>query len=62
MPSLSGTEYLSLRWPIFIGFVAMSIFTTYYALTPRVAEARLATLHYILTTLTVIILTPGIVL
>lgn len=43
-----------------IGFVAMSVFGTYYALTPQAAQSRLAQSHYILTTLTVIILTPGI--
>lgn len=45
-----------------IGFVAMSIFGTYYALTPSAGESRLATLHYGVTTLTVLVLTPGIAL
>ena len=43
-----------------IGFVAMSIFGGYYALTPRAAGSTLAVLHYALTTATVVILTPGI--
>jgi hypothetical protein len=45
-----------------IGFVTMSIFGTYYALTPKAAEGRLALLHFGLTTGTVLILTPGIAL
>lgn len=45
-----------------IGFVAMAVFGTYYALTPKAAQSRLAMLHYILTTLTVVVLTPGIAL
>lgn len=45
-----------------IGFVAMSVFGTYYALTPRAAAARLALVHYALTVATVLVLTPGIVL
>jgi cbb3-type cytochrome oxidase subunit 1 len=45
-----------------IGFVAMSVFGTYYALTPKAAEARLALAHYALTVATVLVLTPGIAL
>jgi len=45
-----------------IGFVTMSIFGTYYALTPRAAGAAMARVHFGLTTLTVLTLTPGIVL
>jgi uncharacterized membrane protein len=45
-----------------IGFVAMSIFGTYYAITPRAGESRLATVHYGLTTATVLVLVPGIAL
>ena len=45
-----------------IGFVAMSIFGSYYALTPRAASARVAQVHYLLTVATVLVLTPGIVL
>lgn len=45
-----------------IGSVAMSVFGTYYALTPRAAAARLALVHYALTVATVLVLTPGIVL
>jgi len=45
-----------------IGFVAMSVFGTYYTLTPEAAAARLATFHYGLVVVTVLVLTPGIVL
>ena len=45
-----------------IGFVAMSIFGAYYAITPKAAASRLAILHFGLTTATVLVLTPGIVL
>jgi uncharacterized membrane protein len=45
-----------------IGFVAMSVFGTYYALTPRAAAARLAMVHYGMTVATVLVLTPGIVM
>ena len=45
-----------------IGFVAMSIFGTYYAITPGAGESRLATVHYGLTTVTVLVLVPGIAL
>jgi cbb3-type cytochrome oxidase subunit 1 len=45
-----------------IGFVAMSVFGTYYALTPRAAVARLAMVHYGMTVATVLVLTPGIVM
>ena len=43
-----------------IGFVAMSIFGAFYALSPQAAATRLAEIHYWLTTVTVVILTPGI--
>jgi hypothetical protein len=43
-----------------IVFVAMSIFGTYYSLTPGACESRLALLHYTVTVATVVILTPGI--
>lgn len=43
-----------------IGFVSMSIFGTYYALTPQAAVSRLAKFHFGLTVATVLILTPGI--
>ncbi len=43
-----------------IGFVAMSIFGTYYALTPKAAESRMAVFHFGLTVATVVVLTPGI--
>ncbi len=45
-----------------IGFVAMSVFGTYYALTPRAAAGRLALVHYGMTVATVLVLTPGIVM
>ncbi|MHA6324326.1 hypothetical protein [Roseivivax sp. CAU 1753] len=45
-----------------IGFVAMSVFGTYYALTPRAAHTRLAMIHYAVVVATVVTLTPGIVL
>ena len=43
-----------------IGFVAMAIFGVYYGLTPAAAASRLATIHYALTTLTVLTIVPGI--
>lgn len=45
-----------------IGFVAMSVFGTYYALTPAAAQSRLALVHYVLTVATVLVLVPGIVM
>lgn len=45
-----------------IGFVSMSIFGTYYALTPNAAGSRLANIHFVLTVATVLVLTPGIVM
>lgn len=45
-----------------IGFVVMSLFGTFYALSPKAGESRLALLHYGLTTLAVIVMVPGIVL
>lgn len=45
-----------------IGFVAMSVFGAYYALPPPAAQSRLAVVHFGLVVLTVVILTPGIVL
>lgn len=45
-----------------IGFVAMAVFGTYYALTPNAARSRLSMVHYALVTATVIVLTPGIVM
>ena len=45
-----------------IGFVAMSVFGTYYALTPGAAGSRLAMAHYALTVLSVLVLVPGIAL
>ncbi len=43
-----------------IGFVAMSIFGFYYALTPRAAAGRLARVHFALTVLAVLVFAPGI--
>ncbi len=45
-----------------IGFVMMSVFGTYYALTPRASRSRLAGAHLVLNTATVLVLTPGIAL
>ncbi len=45
-----------------IGFVALSIFGTYYALTPAAAKSRLGMVHYVLTVVTVLMMAPGIVL
>ena len=44
-----------------IGFVAMAIFGTYYALTPEAGQSRLAGIHYGLVVLTVALMVPGIV-
>ncbi|MEQ6248777.1 hypothetical protein ABMC89_07800 [Sulfitobacter sp. HNIBRBA3233] len=44
-----------------IGFVAMSVFGTYYALSPRAAESGLAKVHYLVATASVVVLVPGIV-
>ena len=45
-----------------LGFAAMSLFGSYYALSPRAAAAGLAKLHLGLATLSVIVLVPGIVM
>ncbi len=45
-----------------IGFVVMSIFGTYYALTPDAGRSRIAAIHFTLNTATVLVLTPGIAL
>lgn len=45
-----------------IGFVSMSIFGVYYALTPAAAVSGLARVHYGLSVLAVVVLTPGIAL
>ena len=45
-----------------IGFVTMSVFGVYYALTPDARESRLCLIHYAVTLATVLILTPGIVM
>ncbi|SEN48268.1 hypothetical protein SAMN04488012_104236 [Palleronia salina] len=42
-----------------LGFVAMAVFGTYYALTPA-AMGRMATLHFLLAVATVVFLVPGI--
>ena len=45
-----------------IGFVAMSVFGTFYALSPGAASSRLGAAHFWLTVATVVVLTPGIAL
>ncbi len=45
-----------------LGFAAMSLFGSYYALSPQAAAAGLAKLHHGLATLSVIVLVPGIVM
>ncbi|SOE08516.1 hypothetical protein SAMN05877838_0239 [Hoeflea halophila] len=45
-----------------IGFVAMAVFGTFYALSPTAAGSRLAGIHYLLTTAAVLVLVPGIAL
>ncbi len=45
-----------------IGFVMMSVFGTYYALTPHAGRSRTAGFHFVLNTATVLVLTPGIAL
>jgi hypothetical protein len=45
-----------------IGFVMMSVFGTYYALTPHAGRSRTARIHFALNTATVLVLTPGIAL
>lgn len=43
-----------------IGFVAMSVYGAFYALSPDAASSGLARLHYGLSTLAVVIIAPGI--
>lgn len=45
-----------------IGFVMMSVFGTYYALTPHAGRSRMAGFQFVLHTAAVLILTPGIAL
>lgn len=45
-----------------IGFVAMAVFGTFYALSPAAAVSRLAGIHYLLTVAAVLVLVPGIAL
>ena len=45
-----------------IGFVMMSVFGTYYALTPHAGRSRIAGIHFVLNTATVLVLAPGIAL
>lgn len=45
-----------------IGFVAMAVFGTFYALSPTAAASRLAGIHYLLTVASVLVLIPGIAL
>ncbi len=43
-----------------VGFVAMSIFGTFYALSPKAAASRLALAHFVLTVAAVAVMVPGI--
>lgn len=43
-----------------IGFVAMSVFGAFYALSPAASASRLATAHFWVSVVAVIVLTPGI--
>ncbi len=45
-----------------IGFVAMSIYGTFYALSPAAAESKPAIIHYWLSVAAVIVFVPGIVM
>ena len=45
-----------------VGFVAMSVFGTYYALSPAAADSRLARVHYWLALVSVVVFAPGIAL
>lgn len=45
-----------------IGFVLMSVFGTFYALSPQAGQGRLAKLHFGLATLSVAVMVPGIVM
>lgn len=45
-----------------IGFVMMSVFGTYYALTPHAGRSRTARIHFALNTAVVLVLVPGIAL
>ena len=45
-----------------LGFVAMAVFGTFYALSPEAGRSRLAKLHLGLAVLSVVVLVPGIVM
>ncbi|MCR9109916.1 hypothetical protein [Marivita sp. XM-24bin2] len=45
-----------------LGFVGMAVFGTYYALAPNAAGSKLATVHFGLAILSVVVLVPGIAL
>jgi lipoprotein signal peptidase len=45
-----------------IGFVVMTVFGTFYALSPGAAVSKLAGIHYWLTLAAVLIIVPGIVM
>jgi lipoprotein signal peptidase len=45
-----------------IGFVVMTVFGTFYALSPGAAASKLAGIHYWLTLAAVLIIVPGIVM
>ncbi|SFS19017.1 hypothetical protein [Yoonia litorea] len=43
-----------------IGFVAMSVYGAFYALSPQMADSGLARLHFITALLAVVVIAPGI--
>lgn len=45
-----------------IGWVTMALFGVYYHLVPAAGESRLATIHYAVATLGVLLIVPGIVM
>jgi hypothetical protein len=45
-----------------IGWVTMALFGVYYHMVPAAAESRLATLHFVIATIGVWLIVPGIVL
>ncbi|MEO9823525.1 MAG: hypothetical protein ABJF50_03785 [Paracoccaceae bacterium] len=44
-----------------LGFVAMAVYGSYYAVSPEAGQSRLAHFHYALAVLSVLVLVPGIV-
>ncbi len=45
-----------------IGFVAMSVYGTFYALSPAARDSKIAALHYWLSVIAVLVFIPGIVM